>query len=354
MSDEEIKTESTEKTSRCILCGSVCDKKLYTKRIVIPAALAAAVGVVIFFSQHLISGERPTQHYEKTPLTAKQQQQQQDPEQFIPAELRANINQIEKDTSNIALIKSTAEQLVDIAREHPYPDILLETLELLTLLSEKNPADDWALLQVAELSFAQRVFNKAAEFYGKYLKIQSQDDDIRARYGSALGLGGQTKEAIAELHKVIANKPNHFSALTYLCINYAAGGDFDNAKKYGNLALAVAPNDEGKERLTMFLARLEQDKDAPKPVNERGNTNATTDPLAATRNYIKTNPIAGQKFASLKQEDGVVVIMMIDFPMSAMPDFAKEKFLGGIRATLPPNTKLKFVDHISNQVLFAD
>jgi hypothetical protein len=65
---------------------------------------------------------------------------------------------------------------------------------------------------------------------------------------------------------------------------------------------------------------------------------------------IQNNPIAGQKFVRFEDKDPAVLRLYFkDFPMQAMPPFAKEKFYSGIRAKVkeaqvPTLKEIQFLD----------
>ena len=75
---------------------------------------------------------------------------------------------------------------------------------------------------------------------------------------------------------------------------------------------------------------------------------------------VSNNPIAGSKFVRSDLADGgILKLYFNEFPMQAMPPFAKDKFLGPIKnllqqAQADKNAKLsavQFVDQSSMQVM---
>jgi tetratricopeptide (TPR) repeat protein len=228
-----------------------------------------------------------------------------------------------------------------------------------------KPDDANALIAMADISFNQQVFNKAADYYARYLGVQPNDNDARARYASALSFSGKFDDAIKELKGVLKKDPKNFHASAYLAITYAQMGKQPEAITAGEQALTLAPNEEARARFTNFLDEVKrptkpaaQGEPAPDAANVRGNTTAALSQGAAAAsasggaaealaNVVRANSVAGPKFVEAKdQGQGVIALYFREFPMEGMPPFVKDKFVNGI--------KLKAMDLNVSTLLFID
>lgn len=215
--------------------------------------------------------------------------------------------------------------------------LLLEAVDVFSRAVEKAPDDPMILLNLADLTFEQRLFPQAVKYYERYLKLSPNELQVRARYASALAFANRVDEAVDQLSLVLEKDPQNFQATAYLAISYAQKGDVERAKETGVRALAIAPNEEAKGRLQHFLTSLDKSK-APAGTS--------------IDDAIKSNPIAGNKFVKSEQVGEVLNLYFKDFPMQAMPPFAKEKFFSQLYPQVPSGVKeIVFLDSESGKEL---
>ena len=243
---------------------------------------------------------------------------------------------VEADPDNIEKMRMFAAALGDFLRESPQgsPRLALDAVDVLSKILQKMPDDAEALVMMADVSFDQRAFTKAQDFYKRYLQLKPTDHGARARFASTLTFLGKFEESITELDSIIRQDPKNFPAMAYLAITYAQKGDVARAKEVAASALDVAPSQEAKARFSSFVASLDSESQNPKPENERGGTSnsAATGPESDVVLAIKNNPIAGQKFVKSEVKEGTTLLLYFkDFPMQVMPPFAKEKFFNGLK-----------------------
>lgn len=261
---------------------------------------------------------------------------------------------MEADPENIEKMRMFAAALGDFLRESPQssPRLALDAVDVLSRILQKVPDDAEALVMMADVSFDQIAFTKAQDFYQRYLKLKPADHGARARFASTLTFLGKFEESITELDSIIQKDPKNFPAMAYLAITYAQKGDVTRAKEVAASALDVAPSQEAKARFSSFVASLDAESQSPKAENERGiSSNSTVPgPEAEIVLAVKNNPIAGQKFVKSEVKGGTEVLLYFrDFPMQAMPPFAKEKFFNGLKqkadsARRSGIRKISFVD----------
>ncbi len=240
----------------------------------------------------------------------------------------------EKEPQDLKKLRAFAGGLADRLRSNPEapPQLAFDAIDTLSRILQVLPEDAESLVMMADVSFDQRAFNKALEFYQRYLKLQPDDAGARARYASTLTFLGKYDESIRELDGILEKDPKNFPAMAYLAITYAQQGKMDKAKELGATALSIAPTDEARARFSAFVTSLDSAEiKGPAEEAPRGQTAPRGVPLIISA--IQNNPIAGQKFVRFEDKDPAVLRLYFkDFPMQAMPPFAKEKFYSGIRA----------------------
>ena len=254
--------------------------------------------------------------------------------------------------------RNLVSALIEKLSKDPTPsnDEVFELIDALRAILQIDPNDPNALQAMAELSFQQRVFDKALEYYQRLMSVRPEDLDIRMRYASVLTLIGQGEKAEVELRTVLAKRPDEFAANAYLTLALAQKGQIAAAKKSAEKALKLAPSEEARREFAPFIERLnktpegtrigpEADKAAPPQPSPSA---AAIDSVIDT--FFKSNPVAGPKYVETEiRPGGVIAPHFRDFPISAMPPFAKEKFFGGIKAFVSSHPELGI-----NEVVFVE
>ena len=319
-----------------------------------PAIIITSFAVVLWFCADQLgrykSGTRPTQTFAEVAGTEDGQAEEYEDPTIL--RLRAAAAAAPKDAA-------TWQALADELRKHldGSPGVqskaAIELVEVLKTISELKPNDIKPILEIADLSFNLMAFTKAVSYYEIYLKKKPNDAPVRARYASALIFVNESDKAIAELKAILKKEPKNFHALAYLAIAYAQLGDSKQAESVGKKAVAAAPTEEARTRVETFLASLNSSGKDSSEVRPAGQDDA----VKVVSNYLSSNPIAGPKFKGSKvQDQTTLVVMFADFPMQAMPPFAKEKFLGGLKAELTAKNvtlfkEIRFVDTASGEVM---
>lgn len=249
--------------------------------------------------------------------------------------LRADL---QTDPNNVIKLKAVAVRIGELLRNRPSSPspLALEAIDVLSSVVKQAPEDAEALILMADVSFDQRAFDKAREFYERYLKLSPEDLGARARYASTLTFLKKFDDGIAELNKVLSVDPNNFPAKAYLAITYAEKGDVEKAKLLAQDALKAAPNAEAKERFNGFVRSLEG-QGTGAGAGSLPDDAATSNPVTQ---YLAGHPIAGSKFVKAQfAANGDLQILMRDFPMEGMPPVVREKFATGIKAKMPKSLK---------------
>lgn len=345
----------------CIYCGesvpvaarfcSQCGKGLQDGSTALrPSAFLKIVGLsLITFCtawgmKSALGGTAPSEQFQ--PQTAKLSSQDDSELSSLRSSAESNPTDVK---GWIALANGLAERL----REHekPSPEMVFETIDVLRKILDIDQKNPFALIAMADISFEQQAFSKAAEFYVKYLNANPKDLNARARYASTLAFLNQHDQALKELETVLKDDPNNFNAKAYMAITYAQLGDRGKAKERGAEALRLAPNDEARARFSDFLEKL-TDQPPARGTDQESHVIQPELPAHAQAIVAKAreNPVAGPKFVEGKMEGtSTVLLFFSQFPMSQMPPFIKERFLAGFK-TLPVTPS----ERVITSVLFID
>lgn len=305
--------------------------------------------------QEWLSGEKPTVSYEK--MLSEREGEDDSLSDPTLVRLREATKNFPDDISAWrTLAEALLFKLQSGDESKPPPKLVLETIDVLREILTRDENDQFALRSMADISLNQQVFNKAVEYFERYLKLVPLDDVARARYASALSFTGKSDQALKELNSILKKDPKNFYASAYLAVTYAQIGDKAKALQSGQTALKNAPSEEARARFSSFLESLDEEKAAPVENNPRGNTGGAPSPGASVlREYLQGHQIAGPKFAGMKKEGATVVLSFNDFPMEKMPPVIREKFVTAVKekalADDKNTTKIIFVDSVSGAEL---
>jgi tetratricopeptide (TPR) repeat protein len=330
-----------------------------SKQYLVILLVAVAIWLPAWWIQGARSGNKPTQPFEQTKAAQETQTA------GLGAAIEQLISAAKAAPNDFNAQQSLAAALVNKLRdqEQPSNEVIFATMEAIGNVLKIKPDEPNALIAMADISFNQQVFNKAADYYARYLGVQPEDHDARARYASALSFSGKSDDAIKELKSVLQKDPKNFNASAYLAITYAQMGKQTDALAAGEKALSLAPNDEARARFTNFLDEVKRPKSAAAQApaqdkeNVRGTASAPSTSLAssglgssaaeALAAVVQANSVAGRKFVEAKDQGaGVIALYFREFPMDGMPQYVREKFVNGL--------KLKAMDLNVSTLLFID
>jgi cytochrome c-type biogenesis protein CcmH/NrfG len=92
------------------------------------------------------------------------------------------------------------------------PPVNLAEVQQLQQRLQANPNDYDTLVALGNVHFDQRKYSDAAGFFTRALALRN-DPDVRTDLGTMLFYSKRYDEAVAELNKVLAEKPTHPQAL---------------------------------------------------------------------------------------------------------------------------------------------
>lgn len=271
---------------------------------------------------------------------------------------------VDEDPKNTVSRLKFARQLLTEGAETRSGGLLMSALKEYQEVLELQPSNTEAMVSIAKLCLEQGIFDKAADYYRRYLNEQPEDLQARTDLGLALIQMELPEDAIAELDKVLAKRGEFFPALLAMALAKRMQGDIPGAKVVAQKALASAPNEEGKMVVDKFLARLDkpqQEHDhehsgkptgaahaSDHPLPDSTNTeraqiapvtapaeDQTLSPAMAVERFFRGHSIVGRKVTRISWPSGKSARVEVrDFPVQAMPEFARRKFEATIQGLL--------------------
>ena len=309
------------------------------KHVVVAGAGSIGLFLVIASVQESLLGKPPTSNFSPAQHVAEVSYQDPDIEKLREA---TRIRPKER-----VVWMSLAQEVLRKASENVMSrqEASLEAIGALREVLNLNPNDGEALLLMADISFEMQAFTKASEFYETYLTVEPEDDVIRSRYASSLTFTGRAKEAEGILREVIERNPKAFQPRAFLVFALAESGQTEEMRKAGEEALALATDDRARAMLESFLQKMGQPEEGSRGEGtQQGSsevlTSKSTPQFASMKgtpsalkvmDFLSKNPVAGPKLRGFQEEGSTLRVLLDNFPMEAMPPFAREKFLGGLR-----------------------
>ncbi|MFP6663520.1 MAG: tetratricopeptide repeat protein [Deltaproteobacteria bacterium] len=207
---------------------------------------------------------------------------------------------------------------------------------------------------LGNLSYDQGQREKAADFYERYLVIESDNPDVRTDLGTMRFELGDADAAIAEWDTVIAAHPEFYQAWFNRGIVFDKQGRRDEALEQVEKAYEFTTEPQTKARLKALLEaaresgssltdaaqvaaqRLQAQARASAPAGAGMGGKAPALPATAPDTFrgtveflFRTAKIAGPKVVAVVwPSDELVRVEMASFPMEQMPPVMRHAFLG--------------------------
>ncbi len=202
---------------------------------------------------------------------------------------------------------------------------------------------------IGDIDYDQQHYDQATAAYEHYLKRKPDDPEVRTDLGTMYLYTGNADQAVVQYKKAIALKPDLFQPYYNLGIAYGEEGDKADAAVALTKAVALAPDedrrDSAKQAFTKYTGLPAEQ--AVKVASTLGGASASGAPSGAAaaanekpgtfhssfEEMVRNLPIAGSKVDAVQwPENYRARVLMDNFPMDAMPPFAKDKFLGDLKA----------------------
>lgn len=306
----------------CPQCGK--NLKVNSRKFISSLCIALLIGVAGFISSSYFIGQKPVQ---------KEQLNSEMPQEIDPLieGLKSQAQTAPQDINRWRAVSEAIKAKL-LSSPNQSQSLIFDLIDSYRGILAINPKDEASLLGMAEISYEQQAFDKASEFYALYMSLRPDDLKTKANYASALSFAGKSDEAISQLRSILKIKPKDFQATAFLSIAYARKGDMKKATEVGNEALSYAPDDEAKKRLSSFISSLskpqssgKESKDSPVQA-QNGGASVVESPSGQLLQLLMNHPIVGPKIKSHEFQNETLILIVENFPMSAMPENAKKAF----------------------------
>ncbi len=272
-----------------------------------------------------------------------------------PPPLPEALKPLEKATldhpENIDALNSYADALVSSAINSGDPSLLMRAVQSYSKVIERDPKNEKALLGIATVAFENGVFDKAKDYYEKYLQINPSDKKATTDYTLSLIQAGEGKKAETILRKMAEEDPKSFPARLSLALAQKVNGNKADAKISAEAALKIAPDKQGEQVVRDFLLNL----DKAEPVMTAAQD---LSPAMTIDSFFRKHPIIGPKVKKIAwPSQDVVEVTLEEFPIEQMPEFALVKLKKSM-ADLVTQSKMKitirFVAAETNKVILEE
>ncbi len=235
-----------------------------------------------------------------------------------------------------------------------------------------DPENLDALRGVGDIDYDQQHYDQAAAAYEHYLKHRPKDPEVITDLGTMYLYTNNADQAVVQYKKAIAIKPDMFQPYYNLGVAYGEQNDKGDSAIAFTKAIALAPDDDrrnqAKQAFTKYTGMPAEQADkvaatlpGPKVAKQEDadDSDSDTDSDSAPKPHatafhssfeemIRNIPFAGPKVSAVTwPENQKATVMMDNFPMDQMPPFAKDKFLGDLKAGID---SAKTANHISGPV----
>lgn len=236
-----------------------------------------------------------------------------------------------KDTKNIDTAVSYANALFEEGISEGNAESLKKSVGLYHEILEQKSDQPDALLGLGTLSLHVGVADKAKEYYQKYLEGNPGDNSVAANLALAEARGGDSAAALKRLDEILKNNEDFVIALVTKGLVLTEMGEVKEARKVWLRAEELEPNPVLKSRISSLITgsvRKETEEGSGKlPVAESEVDSSKEGVPKGLVTFFKSHDIVGPKFIrAVLLEAGVVAIEVMNFPVEAMPPFAREKF----------------------------
>jgi len=282
----------------------------------------------------------------------------------LPTEARTFIDKVEKDANDNpkdidAWVKFGTVAMRAALFDNSYYQKAADAYAHVLKLDSENLD---ALRGIGDIDYDQQHYDEAAAAYEHYLKHKPKDPEVITDLGTMYLYTNNPDQAIVQYKKAIALKPDMFQPYYNLGVAYGEQHDKGDSAIAFTKAISLAPDDDrrnqAKQAFTKYtgLPAEQATKVAstlPGPSAAAAGSAAAAKPGGSTfhssfEEMIRNIPFAGPKVSAVNwPENHKAMVMMDHFPMEQMPPFAKDKFLGDLKAGID---SAKAANHITGNV----
>jgi tetratricopeptide (TPR) repeat protein len=287
----------------------------------------------------------------------------------LPAKAREFINNLQAQAKSQPRDIALWDRLGTVALRASYfdPSYYRMASDAYAHVLEIDPENLEALRGVGNLNYDRQKYDEAIAAYEHYLKHKPDDPDVQTDLGTMYLYTGNPDQAINRYKKALSIKPDFFDAYFNMGVAYGALNDGANARAALGHALKLAPDAQTKSRVNELLAKLNAQPGSGGGAVANAST-AQASPSAPANSFegqiesvVRGLPFAGPKVQSVRWDSkNKATVLMNDFPMDAMPPFARRKFLDDLGSGIADAKKqyhfqgpfeLQIADASSGQVM---
>jgi tetratricopeptide (TPR) repeat protein len=243
--------------------------------------------------------------------------------------------------------------------------IVMEAAQSFKKVLAIAPDNAKALLGMASLCLQNGIFDKALEYYPRYLRVKPDDLNAKADLALVHFEIGQFEAGEKVASEILAKDPKFFPGNMVMAIGYKMKPDLKLAKQYALKAREDAPNDRAIKDIDSLIQSLSSPapttasnplKPQPKLAAAPGSSQDIS-PASRIEQFFKDHQIIGPALVSTSWvSSNTVDIRLKDFPVEKMPPFAKQAFIGKTKAKLadlPEQIEMRLVDDATGQEMLS-
>ena len=214
-------------------------------------------------------------------------------------------------------------------------------LESFRHVLELDPKNEEALRGAANVQYDLGNYRDALPYFEKYVARHPDDPGAQTDLATVRMNLGEIEPAIAAYRKVVAANPGFVQAHYNLGVALHQTGDNAGALAAFQRARDAATDTRIRSRVEQVIAGLEgrpfESDRKPEPQSPAGSTaratGATGSPFQrAIEDFFRSHEIVGPRVVGVEWSGPTRARVLVrDFPMAAMPPFARSKFTGRIR-----------------------
>ncbi len=273
----------------------------------------------------------------------------------LPTEARTFIDQLAQDAKSkpndvTAWNKLGAVSMRAALFDSSYYDRAAEAYAHVLKLDPNNLD---ALRGIGDVYYDRNNYDEAIAAYEHYLKQKPKDPEVLTDLGTMYLYTGNADQAVVQYKKAIAVKPDLYQAYYNMGVAYGEQNDKANAAIVLTKAISLAPDDAMRKQAIQAFTKITGMP--PKTATQVASSLKSGSPAAgagaaasavsdktfkgAMEAMVRNLPVAGNKVTSIEWPSKYrAKVMMSNFPMDAMPPFARDKFLSDLKTGIA-NTK---------------
>lgn len=208
-----------------------------------------------------------------------------------------------------------------------------------------DPNNPDALRGIGDMYYDRNKYDEAIAAYEHYLKEKPKDPEVLTDLGTMYLYTGNPDQAIVQYKKATALEPDLYQAYYNMGVAYGAQGDKANAAIVLTKAISLASDDTIRKQAIRAFTKITgmppQTATQVASSLKSGSAASTGSPSnadgaetfkGAMEAMVRNLPVAGRKVTAIQWPSKYrAEVTMSDFPMDAMPPFARDKFLSDLK-----------------------